>query len=86
MWVAQVSHGDEGVKNLFVWRGNKKIEIAAADNLLIICFTGVSWSCEKGTVAPPELVVTLPCWSCWAGGTQLPALLLEMLRANFITL
>lgn len=71
MWVAQVSHGEEGVKNLFVWRGSKKIEIAAADSLVIICFTGVSWSCEKGTVAPPELVgVALPCW---AGGTQHPA-------------
>lgn len=56
------------MKNLFVWSGNKKIEIAAADNLVIICFTGVSWSCEKGTVAPPELVVVaLPCW---AGGIQ----------------
>lgn len=78
MWVVQVSHGEEGVKNLFVWRGNKKIEIAAADSLVIICFMGVSWNFEKGTVALPELlVVSLACWS-WGH----PALLPEMLTAS----
>ena len=45
----QVGNREEGVKNLFVVRGKKKMEITAADSLVIVCFVEVSWSCrEKG--------------------------------------
>lgn len=49
MWVVQVGNGEEGVKNLFVVRGKKKMIITAANSLVIVCFVEVSWSCrEKG--------------------------------------
>lgn len=46
MWVVQVGNGEEGVKNLFVLGRSKKMEVAAADSL-IICFIEVSWSWEE---------------------------------------
>lgn len=48
MWVVQVGNGEEGVKNLFVVRRKKKMEITAADSLVIVCFVEVSWSCREG--------------------------------------
>lgn len=47
MWVVQVGNGTNGVKNLFVVRGKKKMESTAADSLVIVCFVEVSQSCRE---------------------------------------
>lgn len=43
----QVGMQVNGVKNLFVVRGKKKMESTAADSLIIVCFVEVSQSCRQ---------------------------------------
>lgn len=66
MWVVQVGNGTNGVKNLFVERGKKKMESTAADSLVIVCFVEVSQSCREERPRGALL------WRCvgWVGTRQ----------------
>lgn len=64
----QVGNEMNGVKNLFVVRGKKKMESTAADSLVMVCFEEVSQSCREKR--PRGARVTFQRCVGWVGTEQ----------------